>query len=80
MEPVYPALAGRFLTTEPPGKSLILDYSRKINTHIGFLSPAKILFQNIHVCIIYRDSVIGHNSDFSLSSNLILDLRHFLCF
>ena len=80
IEPGSPALRADALPSEPPGKSLIVDYSRKINTHIGFLSPAKILFQNIHVCIIYRDTVIGHNSDFSLSSNLISYLRHFLCF
>ena len=28
IEPVSPALAGRFFTTEPPGKLVILEYSQ----------------------------------------------------
>ena len=53
MEPVYPALAGRFLTAEPPGKSTTVDYSRKINIHIGFLFPEQKCFSKIYMYVLF---------------------------
>ena len=38
LEPVSPALAGRFLTTEPPGKSWARDFHFKIIRGIDSLS------------------------------------------
>ena len=50
LEPVSPALAGRFLTTEPPGKSyhtvlisVALEYILKLET----LSPPTLFLSNL---------------------------------
>ena len=41
LEPVSPALAGRFLTTEPPGKPLFLIFNKNKEKEIQlFLLPA----------------------------------------
>ena len=36
LKPVSPALAGGFLTTEPPGKSLFIIFYAKISGVLGF--------------------------------------------
>ena len=38
LEPTYPALAGRFLTTAPPGKSQRVKLSLKVNFNVTALS------------------------------------------
>ena len=47
IEPMSPELQGRFLTTGPPGKSLLLTYFNKSNICVQ-VSKCKLHFKNTH--------------------------------
>ena len=84
METTSPVLAGRFFTTEPPGKFDHFDTCMKIITRIKLLYALKIKVNielmpiGIHQCMISLiKEQLGH-SKWSLNASQITEQMHYL--